>query len=80
MTLNVDKIMKTVFEKSHPGEFPSNPVARTQCFHCHGQGSIPGQGTENQKLLSMAKKTVEALIIQTGGVRGKVREGAVIEM
>jgi len=46
MTLNVDKIMKTVFEKSHPGEFPSNPVARTQCFHCHGQGSIPGQGTK----------------------------------
>ena len=61
-------------------EFPGSRVVRIPDFHCHGQGSIPGQGTENQKLLSMAKKTVEALIIQTGGVRGKVREGAVIEM
>ena len=26
--------------------FPYGPVVRTQCFHCHGPGSIPGQGNE----------------------------------
>ena len=26
-------------------EFPGGPVVRTWCFHCHGPGSIPGQGT-----------------------------------
>lgn len=46
MTLNVAKIMNIVFEKNHPGEFPSNPVARTQRFHCRGQCSIPAQGTK----------------------------------
>ena len=28
------------------GAFPSSPVVRTRRFHCHGPGSIPGQGTE----------------------------------
>ena len=63
-------------------EFPGSRVVRIPDFHCHGRGSIPGRGTQNHKLLSMAKKkkTVEELIIQTGGVRGKVRVGAAIEM
>ena len=27
-------------------EFPGSPVFRTQHFHCHGPGSIPGQETQ----------------------------------
>ena len=27
-------------------EFPGGLVVRTQCFHCKGPGSIPGQGTK----------------------------------
>ena len=29
-----------------PQEFPGGPVVRTQCVHCYGMGSIPGQGTK----------------------------------
>ena len=28
------------------GRFPGGPVVRTQCSHCQGLGSIPGQGTK----------------------------------
>ena len=28
------------------GGFPGSPVVRTRRFHCHGPGSIPGQGTK----------------------------------
>ena len=27
-------------------EFPGGLVIRIWCFHCHGPGLIPGQGTE----------------------------------
>ena len=27
-------------------ELPGSPMVRTQCFHCCGPGSIPGQGTK----------------------------------
>ena len=30
----------------HFREFPGGPGFRTQCFHGHGQGSIPGWGTQ----------------------------------
>ena len=32
--------------KVYFGEFPGSPVVRTQRFHCHGLGSIPGWGTK----------------------------------
>ena len=28
------------------GEFPGGLVVRIPGFHCHGPGSLPGQGTE----------------------------------
>ena len=31
---------------SQPGDFPGNPVVRTQRFHFGGLGSIPSQGTK----------------------------------
>lgn len=37
-------------------EFPSGPVARTLWFHCHGQGSIPGQETKILKAHRATKK------------------------
>ena len=37
-------------------KFPGDPVVRTQCFHCQGPGSIPGQGTKNPQPCSAAKK------------------------
>ena len=40
---------KLVTHRSHLnclyGEFPGSPAVRTQCSHCWGPGSIPGQGT-----------------------------------
>ena len=27
-------------------DFPVNPVAKTPCFHCRGEGLIPGWGTK----------------------------------
>ena len=37
-------------------EFPGHPVVRTQCFHCHGPGSIPGQGTKIMQATQPKKK------------------------
>ena len=37
-------------------EFPGRPVVRTQCFHCHGPGSIPGQGTKIMHATQPKKK------------------------
>ena len=37
-------------------EFPSGPVVRTQCFHCCGPGSIPGQGTQIPQAMQYRKK------------------------
>ena len=37
-------------------EFPGRPVVRTQCFHCHGPGSIPGQGTKIMQATQPKKK------------------------
>ena len=31
------------------GVFPGGPVIRTCCFHCHGPGSIPGEGLKSHK-------------------------------
>ena len=38
-------------------ELPGSPMVRTQCFHCCGPGSIPGQGT--RMLHSAVKKERE---------------------
>ena len=35
-----------IFETIQNREFPGGQVVRTVSFHCHGPGSIPGQGTE----------------------------------
>ena len=32
--------------------FPGSPMVKILGFHCHGQGSIPGQGLRSQKLCS----------------------------
>ena len=37
-------------------EFPGRPVVRTQCFHCHGPGSIPGQGNKILQATKPKKK------------------------
>ena len=37
-------------------EFPGGPVVRTQCFHCRGPGSIPGQGTKIPKAVLQGQK------------------------
>ena len=36
----------TLFVTEKGWEFPGSSVDRTQRFHCHGLGSIPGQGTK----------------------------------
>ena len=33
-------------QKGTWGSSPGGPVVGTQRFHCHGPGSIPGQGTK----------------------------------
>ena len=33
---------------SRHGEFPGGPGVRILGFHCCGQASVPGQGTESQ--------------------------------
>ena len=35
-------------------------MVRTQCFHCRGLGSIPGQGTENSAnyMVQLEKKVL----------------------
>ena len=39
------RILETSF-KMKSWEFPGSLVVRIWHFHCHGPGSIPGQGTE----------------------------------
>ena len=36
----------TLEKQSYFREFPGDPLGRTQCLHCQGQGSIPGWGTK----------------------------------
>ena len=37
---------KNLQKNSQCHQFSGGPVVRTRCFHCHGLGSFPGQGTE----------------------------------
>ena len=37
-------------------EFPGGPVVKTEHFHCHSQGSIPGQGTNIPKAVRCGQK------------------------
>ena len=37
-------------------EFPGGLVVRILGFHCHGAGSIPGQGTENPQAVRRGQK------------------------
>ena len=36
----------TLEKQSYFREFPGDPLVRTQCLYCQGQGSIPGWGTK----------------------------------
>ena len=40
----------------HFREFPGGPGFRTQCFHGHGQGSIPGWGTQILQTVQRGQK------------------------
>ena len=52
---NVHRILK--LKVTDLREFPDGPVVKIQCFHCHGPGSIPSQGTKIlQATHSVAKK------------------------
>ena len=44
---------------SQPGDFPGNPVVRTQRFDSGGLGSIPGQGTKIPYGQGMTKKLIK---------------------
>ena len=33
-----------------------SPVLRTQCFHCHGPGSVPGRETKTLKVAQSDQK------------------------
>lgn len=37
-------------------ELPGGPVVKTEHFHCHGQGSIPGRGTNILKAVRCGQK------------------------
>ena len=37
-------------------EFPGSPMADTQCLHCQGLGSIPGQGTKMPQAAQSSQK------------------------
>ena len=37
---------QTIQLKKYARDFPGGPVVRTQRFHCHGRGTIPGWGTK----------------------------------
>ena len=37
-------------------EFPGGPVVKTEHFHCHSLGSIPGRGTNVPKAVQCAQK------------------------
>lgn len=39
-------VMKRSLRKKQKREFPGGPVIRIWCFHCQGQGSIPGPTTK----------------------------------
>ena len=43
--------------KTWKREFPGGPVVGTHHFHCHGSGSIPGQGTKILQAMRHSKKT-----------------------
>ena len=53
------------FLKMHTGEFPGDPMVKTQCFHCRGPSLTPGWGTKilhsmgcSQKKKKMKIKTL----------------------
>ena len=57
---------KQQISKIITGKYPGGPVVRTQCFHCWGLGSIPGEGT---KILQV--------VWHSGAGRGRGRGGVV---
>ena len=58
MVQNMHRILK--LKVTDLREFPGGPVVKTWCFHCHGPGSIPSQGTKIlQATHSVAKKKKE---------------------
>ena len=44
-------------------EFPGGLVIKIQWFHCHGQGLIPGQGTEIPKDIRCREKKKKTKLI-----------------
>ena len=43
-------------EKREREGSPGSPVGRTQCFHCHGPGTISGWGTNIPQVLWHSEK------------------------
>ena len=41
-------------------------MVRTQCFHCRGRGSIPGQGTKNSaNYMVQLEKEKKVLVLKS---------------
>ena len=59
------------------GEFPGSTVIRTQRFHCHGLGLIPGQETERKggrKTRKKRKRKVGRQEMERGKEQGRKRK------
>ena len=49
-------MLKKKKKELHFKEFPGDPGVRTQHFHCHDQGSIPGQKTKTLQTVQCGQK------------------------
>ena len=75
----------------HFKEFPGDPGVRTQHFHCHDQGSIPGQKTKTlqtvqcgqkirkKKYITNVKKELHFYMIKLMGWKQKGRKRYIVQ-
>ena len=54
--VHIKKNIKSKRKRATLKVFPGGPGVRTTCFHCHGQGSVPSQGTKILKTVQCGQK------------------------
>ena len=52
----VVKVCKAIAKSETGREFPGSPVIRILCYHCHGLGSIRGQGIKIPQTVQYGQK------------------------
>ena len=62
----VVKVCKAIAKSETGREFPGSPVIRILCYHCHGLGSIRGQGIKIPQTVQYGQKKKKKKKVRQG--------------